>query len=101
AAASGGLVFINGLGAVFGPLIVGALMETVGPSGFYMFTGVLFAALVGYAAYRATQRAAVPADETGAYVAMSQATTTPVAMELAQEYAIEADLESEDDNRAA
>ncbi|MBY5932939.1 MFS transporter [Tateyamaria omphalii] len=101
AAASGGLVFINGLGAVFGPLIVGALMESVGPSGFYMFTGVLFAALVGYAAYRTTQRATVPVDETGAYVVMSQATTTPVAMEIAQEYAIETDLEGEDDTRAA
>ncbi|KIC49083.1 MFS transporter [Tateyamaria sp. ANG-S1] len=101
AAASGGLVFINGLGAVFGPLIVGALMESVGPSGFYMFTGVLFAALVAYAAYRTTQRATVPVDETGAYVVMSQATTTPVAMEIAQEYAIETDLEGEDDNRAA
>ncbi|WP_299657517.1 MFS transporter [uncultured Tateyamaria sp.] len=100
AAASGGLVFINGLGAVFGPLIVGALMETVGPSGFYMFTGVLFAALVSYAAYRATQRATIPVDETGSYVAMSQAATTPVAMEIAQEYAIESDLEGEDDNRA-
>ncbi|WP_299206539.1 MFS transporter [uncultured Tateyamaria sp.] len=101
AAASGGLVFINGLGAVFGPLIVGALMESVGPSGFYMFTGVLFAALVSYAAYRRTQRAAVPVEETGSYVVMSQATTTPVGMEFAQEYAIEADLEAEDDAQAA
>ena len=101
AAASGGLVFINGLGAVFGPLIVGALMENVGPGGFYMFTGVLFAILVAYAAYRATQRAALSADETGSYVAMSQASVTPIAMEIAQEYAIEADLEGEEDTRAA
>ncbi|MEX0308829.1 MAG: MFS transporter [Tateyamaria sp.] len=101
AAASGGLVFINGLGAVFGPLIVGALMENVGPGGFYMFTGVLFAILVAYAAYRATQRAALPAEETGSYVAMSQAAVTPVAMEIAQEYAIEADLEGDEDSRAA
>ncbi|MEP4394995.1 MFS transporter [Marinobacter sp.] len=36
AAASGGLVFISGLGAVFGPLVVGALMENVGPNGFYL-----------------------------------------------------------------
>lgn len=98
AAASGGLVFINGLGAVFGPLIVGALMERVGPSGFYLFTAVLFLTLVGYATYRSTQRRSIPVDETGAYVAMSQAATTPLSMEIAQEYAIEADLEAEDDN---
>jgi MFS family permease len=98
-AASGGLVFINGLGAVFGPLIVGALMEKVGPSGFYMYTAVLFVILVGYAGYRATQRKSIPVDETGSYVVMSQAATTPVAMEIAQEYASEAYLEPEDESR--
>ena len=101
AAASGGLVFLNGLGAVFGPLIVGALMENIGPGGFYLFTAALFAVLVAYAAYRMTQRATIPVDETGSYVVMSPAATTPVAMEIAQEYAIESDLEADDDNRAA
>ncbi len=101
AAASGGLVFLNGLGAVAGPLIVGALMENVGPGGFYLFTAILFAILVAYATYRMTQRSTVPLDETGSYVAMSPASTTPVAMEIAQEYAIETDLDGEDDTRAA
>jgi len=31
---------------------------------------------------------------------MSQASTTPVSMEIAQEYAIEADLEGEDDSQS-
>ena len=38
AAASGGMIFINGLGAIFGPLIVGAWMESTDPSAFYLFT---------------------------------------------------------------
>ncbi|WP_415920263.1 MFS transporter [Tateyamaria sp. SN6-1] len=101
AAASGGLVFINGLGAVAGPLIVGALMDRVGPGGFYMFTGVLFVVLVGYAAYRMTQRATIAVEDTGAYVAMAQASMTPVAMEIAQEYAIDVELESENPSDAA
>ncbi|WP_415403254.1 MFS transporter [Tateyamaria sp. SN3-11] len=101
AAASGGLIFLNGLGAVFGPLIVGALMENVGPGGFYLFTAILFVVLVIYAGYRMTQRPAIPVDETGSYVVMSQAATTPVAMEIAQEYAIESDLEGEEDTSAA
>ncbi len=101
AAASGGLVFINGLGAVFGPLIVGALMERVGPSGFYMFTGVLFAVLVGYAAFRMTQRPTISVEDTGAYVPMAQAAMTPVAMEIAQEYAIDVELEAENPSDAA
>ena len=101
AAASGGLIFINGLGAVAGPVIVGALMEQVGPGGFYMFTAVLFATLVAYAAYRMTQRATIAVEETGAYVPMAQAAITPVAMEIAQEYAIEVDLEAENPADAA
>ena len=39
AAASGGLIFINGLGAIAGPLITGWIMGQIGPGGFYLFTG--------------------------------------------------------------
>jgi MFS family permease len=96
AAASGGLLFINGLGAILGPIFVGWLMGTsVGPAGFYIFTGVLFVATVIYAAYRSTVRAALPVEETGAYVPMGPTATT-VAMEIAQEYVIETELEEEE-----
>ncbi len=42
AAASGGLVFINGLGAIAGPLITGWLMgpAVFGPSGFFLFMAI-------------------------------------------------------------
>ncbi len=65
AAASAGLIFLNGFGAIFGPLASGWLIENVGPSGFFLFMGVLFAALAGYAAWRMTRRAA-PARSQGA-----------------------------------
>tara|TARA_R110002074_G_scaffold8175_25_gene34268 strand:+ start:1880 stop:3154 length:1275 start_codon:yes stop_codon:yes gene_type:complete len=95
AAASGGMVFINGLGAILGPVITGWLMGTaLGPGGFYLFTAVLFFALAAYAAYRATQRAAKSADETGSYVPI-YASATSVAVEYAQEYAIEAGQDAE------
>jgi len=97
AAGSGGMIFLNGLGAVSGPLITGWMMAVFGPSGFYMLIGVLFTMLALYAIYRATQRPAIPVDETGSFVAMSQSAMTPVAMEIAQEYAIEADLEEENE----
>ena len=93
AAASGGLIFINGLGAISGPIITGYMMDVVGPGGFYLFTGVLFLVLVGYAAYRSTQRRSVPVGDTGAYVAVAPSYTA-VALESAQEYAIEAEKES-------
>ena len=101
AAASGGLIFINGLGAISGPLIVGAMMENFGSGGFYLFTAVLFLILVVYASYRATKRAAISAEDTGAYVVMTQGSLTPVRMEIAQEYAISADLEDEDAQKTA
>lgn len=95
AAASGGLIFINGLGAILGPVITGWMMSTaLGPGGFYLFTGILFAAMAVYAGYRATQRSSVPVEETGAMVPIS-ASATGVALEIAQEYAIETEQEEE------
>lgn len=96
AAASSGLIFINGLGAVMGPVVVGWMMGTdMGPPAFYLYTAVLFGVLMAYAIYRATQRAALPADETGSYVPIYP-TATATAVEYAQEIAIEADQESDE-----
>ncbi|MEM8731853.1 MAG: MFS transporter, partial [Pseudomonadota bacterium] len=102
AAASGGLLFINGLGAIAGPLVMGWLMgpQVVGPSGFFLFIGCIMVSLAGYAAYRSTKRGAVPVEDTGAYAAVSP-TLGAVAMEVAQEISIEADLESESAEPAA
>jgi MFS family permease len=100
AAASGGLIFINGLGAISGPLITGWMMGQFGPSGFYLFIIVLNIILVIYATYRATQRASIAVEDTGSYVYMTQS-GTPVVMEIAQEYVIEADDESDGDGQTA
>lgn len=97
AAASGGLVFLNGVGAVGGPLAVGAMMERFGHGAFFSFTAGLFTILMCYAMYRATRRATIAVEDTGAYVSMPQAGTTPVWMEIAQEYAIETEQENSDD----
>lgn len=96
AAASGGLIFINGLGAIAGPIITGWLMgTTLGPGGFYLFTAILFVALALYAAYRSTRRGSVPVEETGSYVPI-YASATPIALEIAQEYASEHAHEDEE-----
>jgi len=97
AAASGGLVFISGLGAIAGPLIIGWLMGdgVFGPAGFFLFMAVLLFALAAYAAYRATQRDAVPIEETG-IVAALYPTASPVAFELAQEVAIDAEQDEQE-----
>ncbi|WP_170414212.1 MFS transporter [Ruegeria atlantica] len=91
AAASGGLLFINGLGAIAGPLITGWLMgdAVFGPSGFFLFIAALLVTMAAYAMYRMTQRAAIPIDETGT-MSPVYPTASPVALEVAQEVAIEA-----------
>lgn len=100
AAASGGLIFINGLGAILGPLSIGWIMGQIGPGGFFLFLAGLMFALAGYAAYRMTQRAAIPVEETGSYAPIAP-TAGSVAVELAQEVFIEAALEEENNMLAA
>jgi MFS family permease len=94
AAASGGLIFVNGLGAISGPVLTGWIMGAFGPPGYFLFIAGLMFALAGYAAWRMTQRAAPSVDETGLYTPITPS-ATQVMVEYAQEYAIEAD--SEDD----
>ena len=97
AAASGGLVFINGLGAIAGPLITGWLMDDTvfGPQGYFLFMAVLMIALAAYALYRTTQRAAIPSGDTGIMAPMAP-TGSPVLVEFAQEYAIETEIEEQE-----
>ena len=97
AAASGGLVFINGLGAIAGPVITGWIVSDAifGPSGYFLFMAVLLGALAVYALYRTTQRAAIPSDETGIMSPMTP-TGSPVVVEFAQEYAIETEIEEQE-----
>ena len=86
AAASGGLLFINGLGAMTGPLIIGAAMTRFGAGAFFAYIGILFALIALYAFYRMSKRPTP--DETSPYApVLPQA--SPVALEVAQGVAIE------------
>ncbi|MCO6188131.1 MFS transporter [Rhizobium sp. L1K21] len=87
-AASGGLVFTFGLGAILGPLITGWTMQQAGPFTFWLVLTVTFAAIALYALYRMTQRAAIPASETESYIGVIP-TATPVAVEAASAWAVE------------
>ncbi|SNR41543.1 MFS transporter [Puniceibacterium sediminis] len=88
ASASAGLLFINGLGAITGPLITGWAMQQVGPAGYFILIAVLMLTLTAYALYRMTRRPAPAMDGTSAMAVLSP-TGSPVAMAVAQEYAIE------------
>ena len=97
AAAAGGMVFINGLGAIAGPVITGWLMSEgiLGPSGFFLYMAALMLVLAAYAAYRTTQRPTVAVEETGT-MSPIYPSSTALAVEYAQEIAIEADQEEQD-----
>ena len=97
ASSSGGLLFLNGLGAITGPIVVGWFMTHYGPESFWGLQILLMLLLGLYAFYRTTQRAAVPVSETASYVSVMPSATA-VVTEVAQEVAIElAENESEDE----
>ena len=84
ASASGGLIFINGFGAMTGPVIVGYLLDLVGPPGFFWYIALLSILISGYTLFRMTRRQAV--EETNPYVPVT-ATASAVAVEIAIEVA--------------
>jgi MFS family permease len=95
-AASGGLVFTFGLGAITGPLVSGWAMQRLGPFAFWPVLGGTFLAIALYALYRMTQRAHVAVADTESYLGVVP-TASPVAVEAAGVWAAEhAEAEQED-----
>jgi MFS family permease len=77
-AASAGLIFLNGFGAIFGPLVAGWTMGWMGAKGYFLVLAALFALLALYAAWRMTKRAA-PSNQSN-YAGLSP-TASPLAVE--------------------
>lgn len=88
AAASAGLLFVNGVGAIAGPVLIGYGMQAFGPPGYFILLSVVLLALAGYAVYRMTQRRAPSAAVTNTYHP-TLPTASPVTVEVASEWAIE------------
>ncbi|HCQ64219.1 MAG TPA: MFS transporter [Rhodobacteraceae bacterium] len=88
-AASAGLVFLNGLGAIGGPLAAGWALEAVGPDGFFVYLMIAFGGLLSYGVWRTTRRPGPSVDETQSYAPVLPS-ASPVAMDLAQELYVEA-----------
>ncbi|MGC8203468.1 MFS transporter [Aliiroseovarius sp. PTFE2010] len=99
ASASAGMLFLNGVGAILGPLISGWLMGVVGPSGFWVVIAGFMFAVAGYAAWRMAQRPSVAVEDTASYAPILPS-ATPVAMEVAQEWAID-QAETDTDDQGA
>ncbi len=95
--ASGGLICLTGVGAIFGPSIVGWLLDVFGAESYFWFIGTIMAIMASYALYRMTQNSSTAVQDTSAYDPVTPA-STPIAIEFAQEYAIEMALEEEETN---
>lgn len=93
AAASAGLLFINGVGAMSGPIVVGYAMSHFGVEWFFINITLLMSAICIYGIYRVTQRAPVASEDATPHVSLTSRTTS-VAHEIAIEAADEAQLEA-------
>lgn len=69
-AASSGLILVNGIGAIVGPILVSSLMGWFGGIAFYLFMAGVAAAIVVFALYRMTRSEAVPDVDQNDFVAM-------------------------------
>jgi MFS family permease len=69
AAASAALVRVNGIGAVFGPIIAAPLMAWADPSMFFWVMVITHGVIVAYISWRVTFRDALPPERQRAFVA--------------------------------
>ena len=99
-AAAAGLLFVNGVGAIAAPPAAGLLMRGIGPSGFWLIVAAMLLGIASYAAYMMKRRPAADAESATAFVGVLP-TASPVAVEIAQEWAIEQAEEAEEAGDAA
>jgi MFS family permease len=103
-AASGGFIFVNGIGAIVGPPMMGLLMGQVGPGGFWLFLAAVLGCVTIYGLYRMTQRQSAYVEEDDydsvPYANVMPGAATAVALEAAQELYIEAAEEMAGDDMA-
>ena len=97
AAGSGALIFLNGLGAVIGPIAAGYLMSIYGPPMFWTFLSAVMLALAGYAIWRSRRRPVESTPDDNVSYAPISPGATAVAIEAAQEVYVE-NVESAEEN---
>jgi MFS family permease len=94
-AASAGFIFINGVGAIFGPILLGYVMGVFGEAAFWVVVALLMFTMAAYGGLRMIQN---PRDwdieDTTSYAPV-MANASPVAMDMAQDYYIESELEEQ------
>lgn len=88
AAAAGGMLFINGLGAMTGPIVVGYAMSTLGTEWYFIILLLLTSSICLYGIYRMSQRSHTVLDDAAPYLPISSNTSglaTGFAIDAAEE----------------
>ncbi len=98
AAASGGLLFINGVGAILGPVAVGYTLDVFGTAGYWTFCATLMLLVAAYGIWRMTRRSRADLDFEPVDYAPISGSSTPVLAGVAQDYYIDAEEEAASDN---
>jgi len=88
AAAAGCLVFLNGIGASCGPLLIGGLMRQMGEYGFFVFIALVMLGMAGFCFVRMQIRDLPDDYEAASYAPVSPA-STPIAHDMVCETALD------------
>jgi len=75
--ASATLIFVNGVGAILGPILCTALMGLT-PAMFFVVLAVCYGSIAGFGIYRSFKRGPVPLNLQSASVAMANPTVSLV-----------------------
>jgi MFS family permease len=89
--ATRGMLLFYGVGAVFGPLLSGWIMDAFGAVGLPFFSAAILLLLCIYGLYRVTRRAPLPLEEQAEFVPLAR--TSPVVMEMHPQAEIEPELD--------
>lgn len=103
ASAASGLLFLNGIGALISPIVVGFLMASLGDQAFWLYMGALLVVMAGFGVYRATQRPSIAVDDTSPFAVVTPRSSA-ISAEMMQEAVIDqiaADEEKTDEDAAA
>lgn len=79
--ASSGLLLANGIGSTIGPMIAGAAMQAVGPSGLFFYTAVIHAGMMVFTLHRMRQRAPAPPEERENFVPVAESSSSVVTLD--------------------
>lgn len=69
-AASSGMLLVNGLGGIAGPVVAGGAIQIFGPSGYFWFPAATMLCLGAFAVYRTKKRPGVPNERQRDFVGM-------------------------------